>query len=82
MVRVQLGVLLSNSLEEMMTEKKIVVKAFEQMTREELIAELRKYRILGTAKNVAKDIAFLDALFGAGVDSWEGYEVAQEMVES
>ena len=28
------------------------------------------------------DARFLNCLYSAGVDSWEGYEAAQEMLES
>lgn len=28
-----------------------------------------------------KDVAFLNTLYAAGVDNWEGYEIAQEMME-
>lgn len=32
-------------------------------------------------EQLKKDSAFLDALRGAGVDNWEGYELAQESLE-
>ena len=32
-------------------------------------------------EELVSDQKFLNALMAAGVDSWEGYEIAQEMME-
>ena len=35
-------------------------------------------KVLGLLNAIDEDLEFLDALQGAGVDNWEGYEMAQE----
>ena len=50
-----------------------------QKTYEELVAEVE--RLTNKVESMENDIIFLKALRAAGVDNWDGYDIAIDLVD-